>query len=394
MTKRHQSWLTWPTIAAAGAFLLAGCLLGAGEEPADGDELALGSYALTADDEATDGFDEGADEGVFLDALPEAYDEDEAPAPEEVDADELAPTDPSAWTIRHVLVTWGHPLFREDFGEVVQWKGRIESATALVGVVRKVRFEGEDALIPDGDPHAVTFSTVTGPHYDGLLLRVAIPADDGGGTIAFVTGHHEASLALADLVAGHHAATVVDALGNVLRVDTVPSHVCGHGFLTLHWKRAGLKGGIFGGRWVSADGSSEGYLMGLWGRVGGKNRLKGMILDADHAFLGTLRGAYRPFFGPAAPNPAMGGGAFRAHWRVADGAARGVLGGIYLVGDEPGVGTAQGVYLRRCAEAPDACPADLSLTEPAGACDCTTTDDGGAGDDCTCETPPEAICPE
>lgn len=390
----------FPALLALMALAFAGCLSpDEGGDPA-ADELGFAGYALTADDEADDGFDESTDPQPFLEEMDDAFADDEAPAGDEVDAEALpipdGPDDESLVVRRTLMVVWGQPIANPDAPAPVKWDGSISSDVAFIKPLRKVRFESGDKLYPDGDPRAVTFSTTTKPHHDGLIVRLIVPKDKiAGGTVTFDTDVFTRTVPLADLLNGYHEMAKVDDDGNIVRADTLPNHPCAHGFVAAQWKRLHAKGGVFGGKWKNADGSEHGYWMGLWGKVDGKNRLKGVYLDDEMNFRGTLKGAYKSF--PAALGAE--GGTFAAKWHSKDGPVGGVIVGTYTVGEEPGEGTAHGHWLAVCGDAPGAC--GPSIEPPADAvCECAadasadgsfTSEDGSA---CTCKVPPAPKCLE
>lgn len=385
--------------AAATSLLASGCL--SAED--SGDELAFAGYALSADEESDDGFDETTDPEPFLETASDELDSSTEPAPDEVDAAELpggdeATADGPDYVRRLVRVAWGQPTFDPDFDAVIHWEGQIKSDVAFIKVVRKLRFDdgplGGDKLVPDGDPHAVTFNTVTGPHHDGLLLKIVAPRDAiEGGSLTFDTDVFSATLALEDLVRGYHDVAKVDDYGNMVAIEVLPKHDCGHGFLKARWTRLGERGGVFAGPWFDDNGDKGGYWMGMWGKVEGKRLFKGVYLNNEKEFLGTIRGKYRSF----GDDIAIDGGVFRGHWRAASGEMGGVLRGTYAVGAEKGAGHARGAWRAACGDRPGACGDEMATpAADAAECGCGVSSAGDASTDaagnCGCSLPPVDTC--
>jgi len=380
---------------AAGTFALAACdgaadtgTLETGDN-VDESTISYAGFALTDDDDADDSFGEDSDPEPLLDELDEVLDDaDEAPTAEEMDP---VPSDPPDRVVRTVLVLWGQPRLNPDVPEPSLWEGEISSDVAAVRVLRKIRFEGADHLIPDGDPRSVTFRTNTKPHHDGVLLRIAAPraASTLAGSLRFRTTKFQKTIPLADLLDGFHHVYSADDLGNALVVSTVREHRCGQGVLRMMWKRVDARGGIFGGKVYGPEGEIKAFVAGVWGRVADKRRFKGFFLNADRQPIGVLKGAYAPF--PAVAE--QSGGVFRGVWVLRNREVGGVLGGVYRVGEEPGQGTAFGHLIARCDDDAPSCEADLDLPEPPAAdCSCGPDADNADVDTCECVVEPAPSC--
>lgn len=353
----------------------------------------LAQMALTSDDESDDGFDESADPTPFLDEMPDAFDESEAPTATEEDGDDVLPADVEEPNVlrRTIRLVWGQPVFNASVPTATDWAGKVSVDAGVLRVLRKVRFEpNTDSLVPDGNPQTVSFTSMTKPHHDGLVLRIAIPRDKvEGATLTFETDVFTRTVAIANLLDGFHEVRRADDLGNIVRLDTVPDHPCDHGLAVGHWKRLDARGGAFGGRVMNDEGAAIGYWMGLWQKVDGKRRLKGVYLNNNKEFLGTLRGSWRPF----PTEGGLTGGAFRAHWRKNDGEVQGIIVGTYTVGDEAGQGAVMGRWRKRCA-ANEGGPCTEEMTLPApgtAACGCEPAAAGEAPT-CSCEVPPVRTC--
>ncbi len=382
------------------SLVFTGCL--SNDDGTEDDEMAFAGYALTADDESDDGFDEVADPAPFFEELGDAFVADEVPAADEVDSEPLPiedGADDDGLVIRRtVLVVWGQPVLNPEASEFKEWDGAISSDVAYLKPLRKLKFEGQDSLFPDGDPHAITFSTRTRPHHDGILFRIIVPKDKvAGGTLTFDAGGFTRTAQLSEVLDGFHEIALADDMNNIVRIDTLPPHACDHGFVAAQWKRLGESGGVFGGKWKSADGEETGYWMGLWGEVEGKRRMKGVYLDEDKNFRGVIKGAYRPF--PVGMD--IEGGVFRAHWKNKSGEVKGALRGTYAKGEVGGQGSAHGRYIKVCPEAEGACSGAIEAPG-APSCGCTPADEAAedgtftadGSEVCACQIPELATCAE
>jgi hypothetical protein len=376
---------------------------GANESAEGGDELAFAGFALTGDDQSDDGFTDSADTQPLADAIgPEAQPEDgsELPTPVEMDAEPLPPEGADR-IYRTVLVVWGQPRLNPEVEVATEWKGRVATDTGALRVARVLRFERAprdseegadegDHLVPDDDPAAVSFRTLTRPHNDGLLLVLALPRDPAAvvGDLVFETEYYTKSIPLAELVAGEVFDVEVDDLGNHLLVASHAAHRCPHGMLRWHWERKNDRGGIFGGKVFDARGEVAGYVVGIWGEVEGKRRFKGSFLGVDRQFRGTVRGTWAPF----PPESGEEGGTFRGFWSTR-GQLKGVLGGVYRIGDEPGTGSAAGFWRAACLDRAGACGGDLALPEPpAPDCACEPDPENDSDEACGCSVPPPSSC--
>ena len=381
-------------LVAAGAMAFGACapadtIPGTTGGNTDENSVAYAGFALTADDNSDDSFTDGADATPIIDELGDVMAEsDEPPTADEADP---APPEPPDRIARTVLVVWGQPTLNPDFGEPSTWEGQISSDVATVRVLRKIQFEPGDHLVRDGDPKAVTFRTVTGPHHDGVLLRVVAPrsAETLAGVLSFRTTKFHRTIPLADLLDGYHDVFSADASGNALIVSTVREHRCGQGLMRLNWKRLDARGGVFGGKVYGPEGEISAYVAGVWGRVGGKNRFKGLFLDAERRHRGVLKGAFAAFPAAAGHN----GGVFRGVWMLRNRDIGGVLGGIYRVGPGGGQGTAVGHLIARCDDETPACDADIDLPAPPAAdCSCGADEENGTDEACACVAVPAPTC--
>ena len=379
----------------------------------EGDEsLSIAGFTLTGDDESDDGFTDGTDYQALLDELDVDGEPDpgEVPPADEVDPEPM-PGDGPDRLARAVLITWGQMRLNPELaGTPTAWAGQVRTDVGAMKVMRTIRFErgpdGTDHLVRDEDPKTVGFETITTVHHDGVLVRLVLPRDPAllAGDFHFETEHFTVSVPLARIVLGGEKTFAADELGNAVTITSQLPHRCPHGLLGIRWERRGERGGVFGGRFYGRDGEHAGYVVGLWGVVDGRPRMKGAVLSTDYDYRGTLKGVWAPFGRPErserpdaeategageAP-PMVGGGTFHARWLGPERRLIGVIGGLFQVGDEPGEGTARGFWRLACDGERAECGAGpMPPAPPTASCECE-----GEGCECEARPAPECVPPE
>lgn len=358
----------------------------AGGTGGDDEAFTYASFALEAEnggfdaDSSMDPFEEvdGDDMGPWLDDA----DEEDVAADPSVNPPADVPDDDAlrGKTVYHVRILWGQPFPNRNVTESTDWSGSVSSSVALLKLRRVLRFErrGGDAILPREDARRISFESHTLPHNDGLLLSVVLPdastdgADPAGADLAPTLSIDLGPVSLTyDIAAldGLSDLQIVDDLGNVVSVTAVLAtrpEACAQGVVDGYWKRLNRRGGVFGGRWINADGEHAGHVAGIWGRrKGGRRAMFGVIRGTDGGFLGLVRGTYTPY--GAAPHAEPGepmadgavedapetqaGGLFAARWVGADRTHRGVVRGRYT-GDGDGEGEFHGNWAKACRERP------------------------------------------
>ncbi len=353
-------------------------------------EVAFATFNLEAED---GGFEaDEAELAAFEAEDPEAFEEDGEPVDEpEIDAEIDAMPEVTRYEIR---LLWGQRHLNPET-PWSDWSGAVSTNVGALRVLRTIRFEEHDALLPRTSPQSVEFESRTNVHNDGLRLRLVVPR--GAMLESLVDGEMPAlSIQLGDKVdvtipgprlAHLIRAQKVDDLGNGFAIVAYRRSECARGGLTGHWKRMNKRGGVFGGKVVNADGEKIGRLAGIWGtRLNGKKRFYGAFIQ-DGKPAGKVRGTWKSL-------PNKEGGIFRGHFVTRDGEHRGVIRGFYKTADDAPGGRFMGMWLEKgCADAdeteprteeptttdePDLCSADgVCVAEPV--IDCT-------GDDCSCGT--------
>lgn len=342
--KRSTTFLSLLTIAA-----VTGCVGDTGQgDPA---EVAAVQEALELDDGGFDTADAApmfGEEAAFAEAGLDledpaigdpiaAYGPDGAPAP---DADEARAI--------NVLVLWGQLRVDRDVESPRRWDGDV--ATTVGGLVlrRAIRFEDPtDAVLPRTDPQSIAFTSVTGPHHDGLLVSLvpprlpedgALPPEGEPELTISLAGLEDIVITTAQLAEGYRTAIPVDDERNFVVVTTLPNHPCPDGVLAGIWRHVGRGYGTFRGRWMGEGGELRGHVQGLWGtNRAGRQIFFGKYIGNAGEFRGLLRGVW-------------GDGAFTGVFVDRDGAYRGGLRGDYGMIDAavPGDGLFGGHWVEAC----------------------------------------------
>jgi hypothetical protein len=326
----------------------------------EGEAFEYSSYSLSSDE---GGFDSADDLADFVnDETQESFEETNET---EIAADDssLNPTPDSTPTPLvkryYIRVAWGHLYPNPEASVPTNFSGEISSNVATIKVLRTLRFENHDGLLPRTSPKSVTFNSHTLPHNDGLLLTILAPESTTSGQAATITidaGPAERTYQLSDFDNGLVDITTVDSLGNQLLVSgtVAPSEGCSRGFIAGLWKRVNNRGGIFSGRWMQVDGEPHGRMAGIWGlKANGDRAFYGVYVNAEGQLGGILRGTYEPVASSSNTDSSTlaGGkaGSFKGEWVSKSGEHKGKLRGAYVVGD-PGQGHFQGGWAERGCE--------------------------------------------
>ncbi len=327
--------------------------------------LANGGCESTA---ATSGAGETGefDEPVSLEAENGGYDtEDEAPmfglesmgqytADEDADdptlseeEEAIAETDPEA-EVYLLRIVWGNLELNareeREGGEetiVLDWDGTLtlNGGGALV-LKRTILFESHDAIVDETNRKLVEWISHTGPHVDGLLVKVIYLPDPGitEPAITFTTDLVTQTIPIADLDHYNEIVTIdEDGHGVAFTALRIDDDDCPEGFLEGKWhdRPSDRPGGIFRGRVLSETGRLNGHIRGHYGVREGEQVFFGKYVNEFGLFRGILEGTY-------------GDGAFEGDWLAAAGTLEGTLDGKYVTGEEVDSGFFQGFWEAVC----------------------------------------------
>lgn len=192
---------------------------------------------------------------------------------------------------------WGNLEFDSAFGEVTDWMGSLAVERGAIVAARLIAFDRGDHIIrPRPDCMTLEWGSVTGPHFDGILVFIVDPEPDSFATensVTFSTAPYTRTLTMSELAAIDE---VVDVGENQVSINgflTVPLE-CQQGFFQGRWMWLDKhERGRFDGRWLSDDGYLMGHAKGHFGvRDDGERVLFGKWIGLGGAFRGLLRGEW------------------------------------------------------------------------------------------------------
>jgi hypothetical protein len=262
----------------------------------------------------------------------------------------------NATTIHYLLLAWGR-LKRDNADGTVDvtspqdFSGTLSVTDGGMAVVRKVRMETAqgDGVLPRTDRKLIEWQSTIYGGIDGLLVKIAAPADAtvtltaAGQTIAKTVAELDLTYGIVDVPATDDALAWAAA-----KVEK--ANGCPHGYMVGRWNKKISIGGVFRGRWVTADGELRGHMRGLFGARH----------DGDHVFFGKWIGGGGEFNGLVAGRYADN--TLQGHWLDRDLQLKGRVKGVYF---EPPVLEPRkvGFYLGTWQEACPADPIEPSETE-------------------------------
>ncbi len=266
------------------------------------------------------------------------------PTIDEAEIDEMSASgDYDAYWIRLV---WGNLKLNthrgDDYdGPVIDWTGSLtlDGEGALI-LRRLIRFDPHDSIIDEDDRKLVLWESFTGPHIDGLLIKVLVPTDLTDAELTLLAGPFEATITFAELDQ-YNEITMIDDDGNGMAIVGLKAEddACHEGFMQgKYHSRTDHPGGIFRGRTVNEAGVLNGYLRGHYGinDLGDQVFFGKYISETGH-FKGRMRGTY-------------GAGAFSGIWANLAGTTEGHLNGKYVTGTGTNTGFFQGLWQEACVE--------------------------------------------
>jgi hypothetical protein len=219
----------------------------------------------------------------------DSYDAD----PEVADAVRATPSAVNAYFLR---ITWGLLEGDSTATDVIDWSGSAEISKGTLVVMRKIRFEQNDQVLRRDSRQKVEFTSLTKPHFDGLMLAIIDNDDsiDTEGRFTLKAGEYEKSFAFSELDSlemvepvgsGGHEVSIVTRNKNL--------QPFAGGFLEGRWVKSHRNGGELKGRWINSTGDGAGHIKGIWGinRFGNKV-FKAKYIDINGQFRGLINGQW------------------------------------------------------------------------------------------------------
>lgn len=227
----------------------------------------------------------------------------------------------------------------------LDWSGSITVSEGAVVLKRTLLFERPyDHRLPRDSRDSLAWVSHTGPHFDGVLVKIISPTVDGvaQGSVTFSTPLYETTLNVSELD-DFELVVDVDALGNAISFQgqVFERERCATGFANGFWKNHAdlpetdaVEMGGFRGRILNQSGLVIGYVMGRYGlNSEGERVLAGKYIGRGGRIIGLLGGTWEP---DATSDRNMG--TFQARWVNRRGNVNGTLQGAYRANDETRIG--------------------------------------------------------
>ncbi|MGD8414508.1 MAG: hypothetical protein PVF33_09760 [Candidatus Latescibacterota bacterium] len=349
-------------LSATALWMIAGC--SSTEEPGIDDELVTREQVVNLDD-PYGGFNFGDEEPAFGDEqmsalygpeLNASYDDPTEDDPDVVRArDRLRP-------VTYLMITWGNLEADSTITSPTDWSGSLSAENGAICLKRTIFFDAHDQILPRTSRDLLEWVSHTQPHFDGILVALhkivkpdttvdsaSVDVNDVAMSVTFDTGPLTVTINETDLADLHRVVTVDDA-GNAVAFNTFKFYPqgCPQGFMAGQWRPvADRPGGIFRGKWISANGVHEGYLRGIYGPSSdGDKVFFGKWIRRDGRFEGLLVGYYGNY-------DAHPGGWFRGAWLTRSLHVGGHVNGVWNTrdtADRPG-GFFKGRWKMACPNA-------------------------------------------
>jgi hypothetical protein len=268
---------------------------------------------------------------------------------------------------RFLMITWGNLHADSTVTFVTDWSGSLCAENAAVRVLRTIRFEPGDYVLPRTSRACVEWVSHTKPHFDGIIVALHKTSDcdtlrdpavvdtlcDEPVSLTFKTGPLTVTFTQ-DELADLHRVIPVDDAGNAVAFNVITRRPdqCLNGFLAGQWKPApgeNDKGvlGFFRGKWVSENGLHMGYLRGVYGV---NRRDEHVFFGKWIAETGRFRGLLAGHYGVFEENDTEADGWFEGVWFSRGLRTMGGLHGVWGAHDEADHegGFFRGVWNQRC----------------------------------------------
>jgi hypothetical protein len=358
---RWQLNLIMATLVATWAFV--GCDSATDTEPTG--DVATREQTVDLDD--TYGGYNTADEAPAFGDLQLVS--DNGPEGDVAFEDDIAPTDADRrQPRRYLMITWGNLRADSLIDSSTDWTGGLCAENGVLRVVRTIRFEPRDYLVPRTSRECVEWVSHTHPSFDGIIVALhkttncdslLDPAvidtlcDRPPLSITFKTGPLTVTFTQ-DELADLHKVIRVDDAGNAVAFNVITREPgeCASGFLAGQWKPLhdrndkGVEG-FFRGKWVSESGLHMGYLRGVYG-VNRRDQhvFFGKWIAETGRFHGLLAGNY----GLLEETNSGANGWFQGVWFSRQLHTMGGLRGVWGTGDDDKEGGFfRGMWRERCA---------------------------------------------
>lgn len=209
----------------------------------------------------------------------------------------------SSSSIYALRVVWGNLEKDSAITTSTDWSGKITIDTGAIIVTHTIRFErGQDSLIfaPRESlavPNYVQWVSHTSVNYDGLALRIFVPADstDSNKTATLSFAATPFSITFTQSQLENLDTLIVLGTGNAVSFQSVlwNKNSTLRGPMAGVWGKDDSGNGVFYGAWMSVNGSVIGTVKGNWATDStGRNTFVGKYIDNSGVFQGLLKGTW------------------------------------------------------------------------------------------------------
>lgn len=235
----------------------------------------------------------------------------------------VAPAEQAAKKIHFLALAWGHLRAATDEAldkpAAKDFSGSLSISQGAVVVVRKLRMEPVqgDGVLPRTDVKLVEWKSTIYNGVDGLLFKLLGPEE---ATVTLKLAGQTVTKTLAELDLTQGGVEIPGTEDGLVYAAAAVNkgQGCEHGYMIGRWHRLAPRGGVFRGKWVTADGTLRGHLRGLFGtRKSGEDVFFGKWISNDGAFKGLLAGSY-------------GANKYQGHYLDKTLALKGRIGGVYF----------------------------------------------------------------
>ncbi|MBN1349949.1 hypothetical protein JXJ21_11110 [candidate division KSB1 bacterium] len=328
----RSSLLTMLAIGLMLMFAVNGCIFDSPEDAVDDPkeepetsqlDLEFGGYN-TADEAAAFGDESLATEFGEDEAVSDLIESDPA-----VEADLNA----DSIDVYFLRIKWGRLQWDSTASSPTDWSGSAVVNKGTLVILRKIRFEGADKLLPRPDRKTVEWESVTQPHFDGLALAIINnDTTDIAGEFTLTAGAYSRTFTFDEL----DSLDLLEPVGNEGDEISIQSRKkslipFAGGFLEGRWIRTDSTGGGFKGRWINSIGTHAGYLKGIWGiNKAGHKVMFGKWITLSGRFNGLLAGTWNKgadehqgnFEGYWVERNLRHAGDFKGQWKTGDAGTR------------------------------------------------------------------------
>lgn len=246
----------------------------------------------------------------FVDEVINPYEEDEVDCTDDLSDIGIA-EDPDlsddGINVYFLNIVWGMLKGNPDYAEGVDYDGSIslsEGSEGRIWIKRLIRFEHlRDYIVrPRENAQSFNFESWTGPHNDGLLIKVVIPKGEEDTTLSL-------NINLSSTDQAFEKELTQDELSNLIiteDLDTIDNQIslvgflrekdgCNKGFFRGRWYPMkehfdeDMPHGFFRGRWIDFDLSKRGFMRGKYFNNG---TFKGKVINLLGRFKVKSKGTY------------------------------------------------------------------------------------------------------